>query len=362
MITYLIRTNSLEADERFVKTLAFLAKSGKSTRVFGIVKSLSRGANDYVERQLGLRKLFPSGQLMALKYAEVLARTLLFMLCIRGRRWFANFDFLPLHLGSALLTSKDNRPIWDLHEMPPSFFVRNPLARRLFAFLLRRSSVIVCNDARRAALEEIFGVDLSDALVLRNFPSKSSFQAIADARREYLVNESLERDVLTIVIVGGNMPGRYVSESIAVIDELRQELQLDIRVKLVGGAPLDDAPSFVSSTGFIPFDRLVKECVAGGVSLCFYRRNSLNNILCEPNRFYQAVAAGQQVLTFDHPSLRPEVYDRHTIVDEGLFEESLKAKLIDATKPSGAGRDGRLPTTAEQPIFDKQFSDFSAWI
>lgn len=363
-ITYLIRTNSLDADERFVKTLAFLSRLGVETEVFAIVRTPSAETKGYAEQQLTLRRVFPSGGMLALKALEMLLRTALYLLTHRGRRWYANFDFLPLHVLTVAFASEARQPIWDLHEMPAARIIRSRVLSRIIAFLLCRSHVIVCNDARRRALEETFGVDLSGALVLRNTPGRNAFDRLLASRRAHLSKVTPEGDLRNIIITGGNAPGRYVRESVEVIKKLRKETGQDLRVTLVGGAPLDDAREFVTSTGFIPFDALVERCVQGGVSLCFYRMNSLNNTLCEPNRFYQSLVAGQYVLSFNHPSLNDLSYPWHIIVEESDFHASLR-QALERVLVGSVDPQNRLAEARHEGMstltFENQFPAFKAW-
>lgn len=361
-VCYLIRTNALDSDERFDKTCQFLIEAGQDVVVYGVVKRQSPGREKTIQQRLRLRNLSGSGRLVALKYVELLIVTTWFLLRHRGRRWFANFDFLPLQLISTALASNSNRPIWDLHEMPPNAIVRNPVLRPLFRFMLRRSHVIVCNQARVAALEEAFEVDLSNALVLRNTPGRKTFDRLVSDRAEYLATTTVAEDLYRIIITGGNVPGRYVQESVEVVAAVRETTGVDLRVTLVGGAPLESAPSFVTSTGFIRFDDLVSRCVRGGISLCFYRMNSLNNTLCEPNRFYQGLVAGQYVISFDHPSLRDLNYARHISVDEADFATSLQAALecILSASPSPVSPGQDCESRAY--VFDLQLPAFKAWL
>jgi hypothetical protein len=365
-VCYLIRTNALDSDERFNKTCAFLSGVGNVVQVFAVVKRVSMGLQDtWIQQRLYLRRLLGSGHLVVLKYIELLLRAAWFLTTHRGRRWYANFDFLPLHVLTVMLTPRHMRPIWDLHEMPPDFVIRNAILRRVVAYVLTRSHVIVCNEARRDALEGMFGIRLQDALVLRNYPARSALEALLQERRAYLDSPEAEDDRYRIVITGGNVPGRCVRESVKVIASLREKTGLPLEVTIVGGAPLDYPGDFVTSTGFIPFTELIRRCVAGGISLCFYRTNSLNNRLCEPNRFYQAMVVGQHVLTFDHPSLNELQYANHHIVDESDFARSLEAKLLSLLTGTTGPRDrpGETVRARGQRMleFESQLPAFGRW-
>lgn len=364
--SYLIRTNALDSDERFNKTCAFLSEIGNEIDVFAIVKRQSAGVSEnWIQQELRLRSLFGGGNLVAFKYVELLLRAAWFLASNQGRRWYANFDFLPLHVLTAVLARRDTRPIWDLHEMPPEFVARNPILRRIFSFLLSRSHVIVCNEARREAMEALFGVELPDACVLRNYPALSATQTLVRERLAFLESAAATNDQYRIVITGGNAPGRYVPESIDVIASIREKTGIPLEVVLVGGAPIDHPAGFVKSTGFIPFEELLRRSVVGSISLCFYKTDSRNNWLCEPNRFYQAVTAGQHVLTFDHPSLENVRYAYHHIVDEKDFAASLEAKLLsllsDSTDPKERLYKAGWECQLSSAVFENQLPAFSSW-
>ena len=363
-VCYLIRTNALDSDERFAKTVQFIRKTNRSVQVFAVVKRRTSDDWEFIQQRLRLRNILRSGRWIALKYLELLFVTGLFLLRHKGRRWYANFDFIPLQFFSVLFSSRNNRPIWDLHEMPPKVFMKNLILNRVFAYLLRNSHVIVCNRARLEALEVSFGVDLSESLILRNTPGRWAFDELIASTRKYCAVTSSEENVRSIVITGGNAPGRYVSESIEVVREVRHETGVDLRLTLVGGKALETSYEFVNSTGFIPFDQLVQHCVRGGISLCFYSTVSLNNRLCEPNRFYQAIVAAQHVVTFDHPSLRDVSYHRHHVVDEQQFKESLKMilkQIISAPYERQSSLDRAGKASPSILAFESQFSDFEAW-
>lgn len=363
-LSYLIRTYALNSDERFQKTCDFVRRAGASVEVFAVVKYPVPDQKQSRQVTLWLRRWFPSGRFVALKYLELMIRTAAYMSMRPRRRWFANFDFLPFHLVSAVLSPPTRKPVWDLHEMPPAFVERSELLRRILAFLLGRSAVILCNDARRIAMEDVYDVDLAGALILRNLPARAAHEALVARREAHLAGPLGASDARRIVIVGGGVPGRYVRESIETIATLRRNGHDDLQVLIVGGAAWDGPEDFVQSTGFIPFDQLIACCVSGGISLCFYAMNTPNNRFCDPNRFFQALAAGQHVLTFDHPSLRDLGYPWHHVIDEGSFSDSLfdclRSILAADDDPQERLAWSRRETGAAL-VFESQFPRFAAW-
>lgn len=365
-ISYLIRTNSLNTDDRFNKTHRFLVDAGAECDIFAVVKSRSDGFSLDSQPMLWSRKHLPDGRFITLKYLEMLLRSSAYLLMSwTQRRWFANFDFLPLHALSVAFSRSRNRPIWDLHEMPPAAVARNPVLRGIFSWLLRRSDVIVCNEARRAALEENFGVDLSGALILRNLPDIRTFKRLRHARKRHLDTVEAAADARTVVILGGASPGRYVEESLEVLAELQSGPLPDLKTRIIGGNVADPLPSFVQATGRIPFAELVEQSVTGSVSLCFYDLRSLNNLYCEPNRFFQALVAGQHVISFIHSSLAGFDYPWHRKITQDDFRAELRAALVEilSDKESASARLSWAETVDHPALtFDSQYPAFLRWL
>lgn len=365
-LTYLIRTISIDTDDRLLKTCSFLRRSGIDLEVCAVVNEcVPQSADEPIKQvELSLRKTFASGRLTLLKYLELLWRIGYYIQRRPGRRWFVNYDFLPLHLIYLMGGRCCDRPYWDLHEMPPTAMSKVLPLRVIFSFLLRRSLVIVCNDARRKALEELFQVDLGSAVVLRNFPDAASVSRLRSARNSWLRSQSAARDPYRIIIIGGDVPGRYVRESISVVASLRTERQIDLEVHLIGGQKWDGPEDFVYSTGRVPLAELLKRCVTGGTSLCFYSRHNINNRLCEPNRFYQALIAGQHVVTFCHPSLQDIGYPWHHVIDENNFAADLSACLLlifQMHRDPLRRLEWSQTSQSSTIIFEAQYQKFSDW-
>lgn len=361
--SYLIRTDSLATDDRFDKTLEFLLKAGHQVHVYAVVKHVTKSNLAKVtQKKLFLRTLFPANRAKVLKFFELLFGCAVFLFGRRGGVWYANFDFMPLHFLSCVFASSKKQIVWDLHEMPPELTKKHFVSRWIISFLLRKSKVIICNHSRKRALELNYGVNLTGALVLRNYPSKFANDFLISARMNYLDDLGECNDLNNIVITGGFMPGRCVEESIEVVQRLRQKTGRDIRVKLVGGPDMPNMPSFVTSTGRLPFLKLLSHCVTGAISLCFYDRATENNLYCEPNRFYQGLIANQFVVTFEHPSLVEKRHPAHVEISQDRFPESLEEALLDLFDKTSGNVGPAANVDPCEFVFESQFDEFRLFL
>lgn len=361
-VQYLIRTNSLSSDDRYQKTLAFLRECGIRPYTTAVVKTKSIRSDDLTEIILWSRKYLSSGSFLGIKYIEILGRVLPSLFSRSETFWFANFDFLPLQI---LLTYLRPRVtiIWDLHEMPPATFYNNRYLKPIFCRLLLKSRLVVCNKERLQSLEEDFGISLNKSLVLRNFPSETTIKKIQSRRLIYLNNEHRSR-CIQIVILGGDLPGRYVRRSVELLLDLAGRRKVDLNITVVGSMtdPVNDQRCEV--TGFLPFESLVERSVEGDISLCFYSLNSKNNIYCEPNRFYQAIASGQYVITFFHDTLVSINYPFHSVISEFNFEEDLEKvvwEIFSSSIPAAIRLKQSMGTVEGDLFFEAQFDNFKRW-
>jgi len=325
MIDYYIRTNSLARDDRVLKTLDLLQVGGYQPSVYAVVKDVTNVKYMAKQVRLKTRRIPASGLPVKLIRAAEFLFVSLFSYMIRPKGdavWYANYDFLLLLILAALLRRKI---IWDLHEHPEGWLVSSRLGRALFRFLVKRAIVIVCNEPRRDKLQEQIGMVIPKSVILRNYPSRQSISKMKEAL-DSVASKGGESS-FSVGIVGGYFPGRKVKESIAVLDRLHTDLNGKFDIRIVGGNKLSDAPKYISQSGPIDFSELLAGVAELDVSLCFYDCTSINNYLCEPNRFYQSLVLGQAVLTFPHPSLKGEGYPGHFEIADNEFEQKLYSQV-----------------------------------
>jgi hypothetical protein len=323
-ITYYIRTNSLERDDRFNKTQNFLSQSGWEFDTVAVVKNRSVNNGSVKEVTLLTRELFKQNSFKTLKYIEFFIKTLILTRVKSHYSWFANFDFLHIQIFFLFLGKK---VIWDMHEYPSRIFVKNPIFRFLFRQMLKKNLVICCNKERLQQLEEDLSIKVDNSLIIRNYPSEDTLVKIKQISQSS-TNQPNKNETFKVGIVGGFLPGRYVEKAIEAIDKLYCDNGKNPEILLIGGNVYPDTyRDNVDSTGPISFESLIERSANISVSLCFYDPSELNNYLCEPNRFYQAIALNQYIVTFDFPTLRQFNYSRHRVISVENFESDLIAVL-----------------------------------
>lgn len=353
-LTYYIRTNSLDSDDRFKKTQQFLKQTGWQVNTIAIVKNKSAIEENVEESTLFTRDFFRQNSFKAIKYIEFFIKTLFLSRVKSPYSWFANFDFLHVQILFLLLGKK---VIWDMHEYPSSFFVTNPVLRFLFRKMLKKNLVICCNKERLQQLEKDFSMKVVNSLIIRNYPSEDTLNQISQISLSN--NKRLNAsDAFKVGIIGGYLPGRYVDESMQALAKLYDNKLNNIEVTLIGGNTYPvSKQEYIHSTGPISFESLIEQSSKISTSLCFYDPSKLNNYLCEPNRFYQAIALQQYIVTFDFPTLRQFNYSRHRVISVENFELDLIAVLKSISLEISRG-DKPENFSLSEITFENQLSNF----
>ncbi len=230
----------------------------------------------------------------------------------------ANHEFFPLGIMLAALSRK--AIFIDLHE----HYYSGLLGQKWFGgwfFLQLFSGVIFAN---RARAEELLGelAGTANVIITRNMPVLPPGNVATPA---FVVD-----DRLVLAIVGAPLPGRYIRETLKVLDT--PEMASVIKIRTFGRRHMLDLRDLeVEQHG--PFHHSKIDDLTRGIdgSFVFYDPGlNDNNRLCEPNRFFQAYNLGKLIFCFDHPSLS-EFYDEGChIVDRDDFAQSLRSHVLAA--------------------------------
>ena len=311
---YVVRTDALDTEARVSRLFTSLSNRGVTVKVFGVVKKISEfefASEEYVCRSdsIGLRPLRLLGKYFECNFAA--AR----FLQNEGRDGdvyiLANFEFFALGLWLRLFRKT---VVFDLHEhYHRKLFRYHRVTHFIFAKIF--SGVCFANLVRA---KDYLGEYSSTkkVAVVRNIPYET--------HGVIRVPKWVEDDRLRIAVVGGPRPGRFVLESIAALDTAEFASKVEI---VCHGPELGVKTSFVPIVEYGRFkhweieDHLEKL----DASLVFYDPAvSMNNRLCEPNRFFQAFNLGKLIFCFDHCTLR-EFYDEGVlIVSPDRFDSSFK--------------------------------------
>jgi len=315
-----IRTDALSQDDR-VNKISKLLKEACDVQTVAFVKNGEkvRSGTHLVmlhSRHWNLPKL--------IRLVEFVVKQIFwyFKLNKGGILWLNNEDFIFV-LFFERLFSRHEKTVVDFHELPRFIAEKSRIQTWLWRWLLKRSHIIHANEYR-SSLVRLSNVGKQN-YVLRNYPS-----AVTNAKLSQ--SESYEGSK-SIGIFGLPLEGRYILESIDCVLKSNgaSSREKQYKMYLVGSTRnqyrIDLSPQHVF-TGRLTHTELIDYYNRVDICLCFYGGSSLNNKLCEPNRFFQAYNANKHIVTFDHVSLNEFFDDGVHIINEEDFHEELFALLI----------------------------------
>lgn len=309
-----MRTDSLQREARIARLFRALEEKGAKVDVFGVVKSID--GFSYLHREhvcradrIRLKLLKVPLKLLEIQFTAIKA----FRAHYRSSDLLiiANHEFLLFGLLIRLFTRTP--VVVDLHEHYFTWLFGIRRFSQLF-FLRVFSGVIFANRIR--ALDFLSDrADSENVVIARNFPNIPA--------GSMLVPQYCRNEIYRVGIVGGDVPGRYIRESVQALDILEFKGQLEL---VTFGKPLDVQPANVAIHEHGAYQHWEIFDLLGNIdcSLVFYDpKKSANYLLCEPNRFFEAYNSGKTIFCFDHPSLS-EFYDEQCfIIDESRFETDL---------------------------------------
>lgn len=227
----------------------------------------------------------------------------------------ANHEFLFFGLLLRIFTR--TAVVVDLHE---HYYARLFRTRRFSSFLFLRafSGVIFANRIR--AIDFLAQrANSAEVVIARNFPDVPPGVVVAP--------KFTPTNKYRVGIVGGNVPGRYIRETVQALDksEFRDKIELVTFGKPLGFNLKQIA---ISEHGTYRHWEILGLLKTVDCSMIFYDPStSVNNRFCEPNRFFEAYNSGLTIFCFDHPSLS-DFYDKFCeIIDREKFEIELRRKL-----------------------------------
>lgn len=320
MIAYFIRTDSLKFEARGEKFCNHLKNYAHDTLMVAIVKETFNVPYEAIQKVVDVgNKFIP---LWARHMIKLIAIQYLFFKIFYKRNKqishivIGNFEFLPAALILALFV---RIPIFvDLHEHYfTKIFIHPCFANFIFTKWL--DGVIFANQARADDLLGKYS-DGEKVSIIRNFPDIKAGSIVLDNFQE--------SQKIKFAIVGNIAPGRFIEESIESLDVT--DFSSEIEIHLFGRFPhLEVSNIALINHGAFNHDEIDDLLKSVDVSLIFYDRNyNKNFFFCEPNRFFQAYNAGNEIICFDHPSLS-EFYDASTWV---INEENFKNELFQVVK------------------------------
>lgn len=333
-IAMVLFTSGIDYDDRIRKEILSIQKlyNNVSFKIFAVEEGKNREESGvtsygvpYRIPYLKTREKYKSGT-HTLQKAWDFYKSIKYDLNDYDALWCADYQtFLFVLLAS-------NKPIvWDLHEIP-HIFLSNPIKKSLFYVLEKKANVII--HANKARLDYLHNIGLASHLdkhyFLRNYPQINEIDQeydedyekfstwVGEDRCVYLQGitnseradvESIEA-VLRIEKLKAVVVGRILDNQMKQFEERFGKDELQQRVYFTGQLKQLKTPQYI------------RKCF---IALVFYKNNSINNWLCEPNRLFQNVLNGNPVVVGNNPPMKE-------FVEMGGFGISVDSDGTDSEK------------------------------
>ena len=203
--------------------------------------------------------------------------------------------------------------IWDLRELP-IFLMGSKIKHIILKYIFGKCRICLhANQFRINYLSELGLIkDSSKHIVIRNFTDFSTIDSDYD-ERYYEVKEWIA-DRKCLYLQGINTPNRASKEVLTSVMETP-----DVCAIVLGG--IDKEANEYLATKYGEEEVKSRICYAGNfpvlkvpqymklcfASMVFYKKTTMNNWFCEPNRLYQAIDMGLPVVTGSNPPMRAVV-------------------------------------------------------
>lgn len=204
---------------------------------------------------------------------------------------------------------KQNKLLWDLHELPGLLLAKRPL-RWLLKYIFLRCRLVVHANPQRAEYLQKIGIikDMAKHYAIRNYPNFNDVDPVYDDNYRKFVEWKAGRKC--IYLQGLNDDSRSAYESVSAVLKTKDLVAVVIgnfdqssglRLSQEWGEELADRICFIGRVPQLKIPQYVAECVT---TLVFYKNVRPNNYYCEANRFYQSVILGLPVVVGNNPPMR----------------------------------------------------------
>lgn len=236
-----------------------------------------------------------------------------------------------------VLLLKGKPILWDLHELP-TIFMQSWWKRLLFRYAEHRVKVMVhANEPRLDYLNSLGLVNHMDKqFVLRNYPDFNEIDTEYDD--VYYKFEDWLGDDKCVYLQSIVSKDRADEESLgAVLDVPGLKAVVVGKIgsgrmerfeKLFGKDVLAERVFFAGQQKQLKTPQYIRKCI---MSLVFYKKTSMNNWYCEPNRLFQNINNGNPVVVGDNPPMK-EIVDKYGVGVCANTDGVDKEKIVIAIK------------------------------
>lgn len=322
---FILKVESLERDDRVRKQALSLIEKGYEVRFIvnfnhnKVCHGYTSYGVKYESISIRTRDIFQSSKMILVKAFEFWMRIL---------RKVKEQDMLVIHeeytFMIGVLTNKNF--IWDLHEFPSRF--NNLIGKFVLRIIEKKSYKIIHANKERLneCFERLLFRDKKKHWVINNYPDKEFFKRSNDPITDPKIVNWLQSDkfiYLQGLFAEGRLPYNTIKSILTnitdlpvklliigafeerLLDKLTEEFGKLFNQKVYLMGPIDqlEIPVYLSKSLF---------------TVVLYKKTSINNFYCEPNRLYQAIALNVPVIVGHNPTLKRIVnsYDKSIILED----------------------------------------------
>ncbi|MGQ1615499.1 glycosyl transferase family 1 [Acinetobacter baumannii] len=335
-VLMVLKTQSLKTDQRVLKEIRSLKKYGAQVDVF-----VAKNCN-MTQEQLGC-KIYDisilggtATQNIFLQIIGILQFYINFLFFLLGKNYKKIWVCDPIMFGIVYLI-KVMKPssivIWDHHELPPSWFMKNKLLMYFFKKAYLKADIIIhANEPRQKYLEKKLGTNAIYSYIISNYPEKVVYE---EAFLNPVGEDWLSENEKFIYLQNSLQDNRYGQEVIkaAIACGYKVFHAGKIDSNYIEKHNLD--PKKIYFAGYLSIEqinRVLKKCC---FTIVLYKQNSLNQIFCDANRLYHAMSLGVPLIVGNNPTLveATEGYKNFVCLDDdGRDSESLKLAITKLLK------------------------------
>lgn len=371
-VLMLLKCNGLQFDDRVRKECASILKVSGFKSEIHVLENDNVSSSGYIfesntsykSYHLITRKLFKGNRLLFIKLLEFFFKVMPTTLRKREAVWLHDplmFVFVP-YFSLLRKIGIIDKLIWDQHELPPEYFLKNKLLKFFYKFAMDKVDVrIHANKQRADYLNELLQKNYS-YMILNNYVDNIFSLETA---------KPLNSDVMTwlngeefLLLQSGAYYERNFSN---VVEAVCSHSKLKCIV--VGGTDIDlseyktkynNFDELFFFVGMVPQIRLVDYIDQAKASLILYKDSIPNSYFCEPNRLYQASCRGTFVIVGSNPPmsdfvkannngivLKTDGHETQNIIESLEYVHGLQCKEIKVASD----------WSVQESVFSKIFSE-----
>ncbi len=299
-----LKTQNLKNDQRVLKEINSLTKHGADVEVF-----VAKNCN-MTQDQLG----FPMHNVSIVGGAAttniifqligVLQFYIKFFLFIWNKKYDKFWICDPIMFGLVGLSKilkKKTTIIWDHHELPPGWFLKNKALMYFFRRAYLKADIVIhTNESRKNYLEEMLGCKATRSYIISNYPDSLNLNSdkLDDLSEEWMLQNNK-----FVYLQNSLQENRCGQQAISAA------IALGYKVFHAGKTNHDYIEKYnlgsedLYCAGYLSVSQINRVLEKCSFTIILYKKTSLNQTFCDANRLYQAMSLGVPIVHGNNPTL-----------------------------------------------------------